>query len=132
MPADSATMAIVSGYDVTLRSRAGWRVRGSRAADHVAAVVHRRPAARAGHAGLRRDPFEFVPADAPIEIPHRSSDSSLRRRRASTRGTWVRAGMQYRDLIPGRLGGRFIASHIRIPDGGDVPDYVHYHRIRSR
>lgn len=41
-----------------------------------------------------------------------------------------RAGMQYRDLIPGRLGGQFIASHIRIPNGGQVPDYVHYHKIR--
>lgn len=41
-----------------------------------------------------------------------------------------RAGMQYRDLIPSRLGGRFIASHIRIPDGGDVPDYVHFHKVR--
>jgi len=39
-----------------------------------------------------------------------------------------RAGMQYRDLIPGRLGGRFVASHIRIPDGGETPDYVHYHK----
>lgn len=47
-------------------------------------------------------------------------------------GTWVvgRAGMRYRDLIPGRQGGRFIASHIVIPDAGPVPDYVHYHRIR--
>ncbi|MDG1712949.1 MAG: cupin domain-containing protein [Woeseiaceae bacterium] len=45
---------------------------------------------------------------------------------------WVdgRAGMQYRDLIPNRLGGRFIASHIRIEEGGPVPDYVHYHHIR--
>lgn len=45
---------------------------------------------------------------------------------------WVtgRAGMLYRDLIPSRLGGRFVASHIRIPDGGSVPDYVHFHRIR--
>jgi quercetin dioxygenase-like cupin family protein len=41
-----------------------------------------------------------------------------------------RAGMQYRDLIPGRLGGSFIASHIRIPKGGEVPDYVHYHNVR--
>ncbi|MEM9520525.1 MAG: cupin domain-containing protein [Actinomycetota bacterium] len=41
-----------------------------------------------------------------------------------------RAGMQYRDLIPGRLGGRFIASHIAIPGGGPVPDYVHHHDIR--
>ncbi len=41
-----------------------------------------------------------------------------------------RAAMQYRDLIPGRMGGRFIASHIRIPTGGAVPDYVHYHKVR--
>lgn len=41
-----------------------------------------------------------------------------------------RAGMQYRDLIPDRFGGRFIASHIRIPDGGPVPDYVHHHDIQ--
>jgi quercetin dioxygenase-like cupin family protein len=47
-------------------------------------------------------------------------------------GEWVvgRAGMRYRDLIPGRLGGRVVASHIQIPAGGPVPDYVHYHRIR--
>lgn len=41
-----------------------------------------------------------------------------------------RAGMEYRDLIPGRMGGRFIASHIRIPGGGKTPDYVHYHKVR--
>lgn len=41
-----------------------------------------------------------------------------------------RAGMLYRDLIPDRLGGKLIASHIRIPDGGPVPDYVHYHKVR--
>jgi quercetin dioxygenase-like cupin family protein len=40
-----------------------------------------------------------------------------------------RAGMLYRDLIPGRLGGRYIASHITIPQGGPVADWVHYHRI---
>jgi hypothetical protein len=38
--------------------------------------------------------------------------------------------MIYRDLIPGRLGGRFIASHIAIPQGGPVADWVHYHLIR--
>jgi quercetin dioxygenase-like cupin family protein len=48
----------------------------------------------------------------------------------TTNDAWYvgRAGMQYRDLIPGRLGGRFIASHIRIPDGGETQDYVHYHK----
>ncbi len=41
-----------------------------------------------------------------------------------------RAGMLYRDLIPGRLGGRYIASHITIPEGGPVSDWVHYHRVQ--
>ena len=41
-----------------------------------------------------------------------------------------RAGMLYRDLLPSRQGGRFIASHIRIPDAGPVPDEVHFHNIR--
>jgi quercetin dioxygenase-like cupin family protein len=40
-----------------------------------------------------------------------------------------RAGMLYRDLIPTRLGGRYIASHISILDGGPVADWVHYHRV---
>jgi quercetin dioxygenase-like cupin family protein len=41
-----------------------------------------------------------------------------------------RAGMFYRDLVPGRLGGRYIASYITIPTGGPVADWVHFHRIR--
>lgn len=41
-----------------------------------------------------------------------------------------RAGMLYRDLIPGRLGGSFIGSHISIPCGGLVPDYVHHHEVK--
>ena len=40
-----------------------------------------------------------------------------------------RAGMLYRDLIPSRLGGAVIASHIRIPEGGPVPDLVHFHSV---
>jgi quercetin dioxygenase-like cupin family protein len=52
-------------------------------------------------------------------------------RRLKDKTPWVigRAGMQYRDLIPGRLGGSIIASHIRIPDAGPVPDMVHYHTV---
>ncbi len=41
-----------------------------------------------------------------------------------------RAGMRYRDLIPDRWGGRFIASHITIAEAGPVPDYVHFHKVR--
>ena len=40
--------------------------------------------------------------------------------------------MLYRDLIPDRLGGRYIASHITIPEGGPVVDWVHFHRIAAQ
>jgi quercetin dioxygenase-like cupin family protein len=52
-------------------------------------------------------------------------------RRLRDQAPWVigRAGMQYRDLVPTRLGGAMIASHIRIPDGGPVPDMVHFHKV---
>lgn len=51
-------------------------------------------------------------------------------RRLADQAPWVlgRAGMSYRDLIPSRLGGAMIASHIRVPDG-PVPDMVHFHKV---
>lgn len=47
---------------------------------------------------------------------------------AGSTGGEGRAGMHYRDLIPSRLGGRYIASHIAVPDG-PVADWVHYHQL---
>ncbi len=41
-----------------------------------------------------------------------------------------RAGMLYRDLLPDRAGGQWIASHIRVPDEGPVDDAVHYHHVQ--
>ncbi len=49
--------------------------------------------------------------------------------RASGEASPGRAGMRYRDLIPGRLGGRYIASHITIAEGGPVADWVHFHHV---
>ncbi len=74
--------------------------------------------------GVPPDTLTLPPLDSRWQVV-RASDSS---------GGWHvgRAGMLYRDLIPSRLGGRFIASHIRIPLGGPVPDYVHYHRVRMQ
>jgi quercetin dioxygenase-like cupin family protein len=45
---------------------------------------------------------------------------------------WIegRAGMRYLDVVPGRQGGRLIASRIQIEHAGPVPDYVHFHRVR--
>src|SRR5215468_913916 len=69
--------------------------------------------------------------DIPTDLPEGERGFVISRLNATNNAWYVgRAGMQYRDLIPGRLGGRFIASHIRIPGGGPVPDYVHFHKIR--
>mmetsp|Transcript_41231 Transcript_41231/g.133067 ORF Transcript_41231/g.133067 Transcript_41231/m.133067 type:complete len:102 (+) Transcript_41231:1200-1505(+) len=38
--------------------------------------------------------------------------------------------MLYRDLLPDRAGGSLIVSLIRIEEDGEVPDWVHYHRVR--
>lgn len=76
----------------------------------------------------------IFPADSPRVAELSRGDETIRLERISTAivdGEWHvgRAGMEYRDLIPDRLGGRLIASHIRIPNGGPIPDYVHYHHV---
>jgi len=78
--------------------------------------------------------IELVNAVPQLQIPEGVQEFVLTRMLSSSDGEQVwgagRAGMLYRDLIPSRLGGRFVASHIRIPDAGPVPDYVHFHRVR--
>ena len=71
---------------------------------------------------------EFRPDTRALVVP--PSVPSLSVVRATDDFGVGRAGMRYRDLLPDRWGGRFIASHILIPHGGPVPDYVHFHRIR--
>ena len=63
-------------------------------------------------------------------VPPLAARLELTRAAHGDAGGVGRAAMHYRDLLPARQGGRFIASHITIPDGGPVPDYVHHHRIR--
>lgn len=74
--------------------------------------------------------IELSEAQPAIEIPVGTQEFVVSHNDDPTAWGTGRAGMQYRDLIPSRLGGRFIASHIRIPEGGEVPDYVHFHKIR--
>ncbi|MEM1232606.1 MAG: cupin domain-containing protein [Pseudomonadota bacterium] len=72
---------------------------------------------------------EVAPLAPPVVMPEVQHEFVVRR--LADQAPWVigRAGMHYRDLIPSRLGGSIIASHIRIPDGGPVPDMVHYHSV---
>lgn len=74
--------------------------------------------------------IEFAPADPPLDVPKPRAEAFLQALFDDTGWTRGRAGMLYRGLIPDRLGGYLIASHIRIPDGGPVPDKVHHHGIR--
>ncbi len=73
--------------------------------------------------------IKIVPKTYHLEIPE--TKHSFEVRQLKDNDSWVigRAGMLYRDLITDRLGGSIIASHINIPDGGPVPDMVHYHTI---
>lgn len=81
----------------------------------------------------------IFPADNPREAFVSHGDEWVRLQKATGRidsdpqsqSDWIqgRAGMEYRDLIPDRLGGRVIASHVRLTEGGEVADYVHYHKI---
>ena len=72
---------------------------------------------------------EIEQLNPPVHMP--DTDHAFVVRRLRDQAPWVigRAGMHYRDLIPTRLGGSIIASHIRIPDGGPVPDMVHFHKV---
>jgi quercetin dioxygenase-like cupin family protein len=73
--------------------------------------------------------IEWCDPHAMKEMPTSTQEFIISRALADNVWGKGRAGMQYRDLIPGRLGGRYIASHIRIPQGGPVPDYVHFHQV---
>ncbi len=74
--------------------------------------------------------IEFAPATPPLVVPPAVPSFVVTRFDGGSKWGTGRAGMQYRDLVPDRQGGYLIASHIRIPDGGPVPDYVHFHTIR--
>ena len=119
-PADSPRTAVVSGSGNRLRLEA------AATGTSVALRVHGRPVDAMPPPGIA---VEFVQNGEELHIPNLVPALTVQ---TADSGDWVtgRAGMQYRDLLPDRLGGRFIASHIRIPTGGPVPDYVHHHAVR--
>ena len=91
---------------------------------------------RAGGARLLTIRPADNPAEALLELPDGDRVRLRRTPVALSRGDdahgWHtgRAGMHYRDLIPDRWDGRFVASHIAVPAGGEVPDDVHFHDVR--
>jgi quercetin dioxygenase-like cupin family protein len=127
MPADAPTLAVINGHGLMLRLEQAKNAAplGLRLLCDLKSLPADTPRALTAPGGTR---VELIDAQAGIEIPAGTNEFILTRM-TDQWGTG-RAGMQYRDLIPSRLGGRFIASHIRIPGGGPVPDYVHFHKVR--
>ena len=74
--------------------------------------------------------IEVADSLQPYKLPPISQSFVISRSRGAREEGVGRAGMLYRDLVPERQGGRFVGSHIRIPNGGPVGDYPHYHRLR--
>ena len=129
-PADDPAVAIVSGH--------GLRIRLERDGQGSPGTIRLHGADPAAFAEGETEVMapngtrvEIVLADPPLELPP-MAQSFVVNTLGGGAGEWGvgRAGMGYRDLIPDRQGGRFIASHIRITEGGPVPDMVHFHKVR--
>jgi quercetin dioxygenase-like cupin family protein len=129
-PADSPSVAMLSGHGLTIRLQP--------AADGLEPGVLRLTCVDPMHVGdgatvvtaPNGTRIELVDADPSLVLPPIAQSLVVARVADNPRWGVGRAGMQYRDIIPGRQGGRFIGSHIRIPNGGPVPDYVHFHKVR--
>ena len=126
-PADDPSVAVISGHGLRLRLElAAAEPPGTLriTADEPATIAGGQTELVAPN-GTR---IEIHPTPA-LEIPPTQHSFVVSRR--NDVGAWVvgRAGMEYRDMIPGRLGGSVIASNIRIPNGGPVADMVHFHDI---
>ncbi len=127
-PADDPQTAVFSGHGLRLRVEKG-------ATEHPGTIriLTDDPLGFAGGATALTAPngtrVEIAERNPPLVLPQTLHSFVVRR--LADQAPWIigRAGMQYRDLIPDRLGGSIIASHIRIPDGGPVPDMVHFHKV---
>lgn len=127
-PADDPEVAVLSGHGLRLRIQ-----KGAAEAPGTLRILTEDPDSFAGGQRSLTAPngtrVEIEDLNPPLMLPQ--TEHAFVVRRLADQAPWVigRAGMHYRDLVPSRLGGAVIASHIRIPDGGPVPDMVHFHRV---
>ncbi|MCG6857799.1 MAG: cupin domain-containing protein [Salaquimonas sp.] len=127
-PADNPSVAVVSGYGATLRL-----TRGAQGEPGTLRLLYNDPSAFPGNSETLTAPngmrIEFIEAHPPLVMPPTKHQFMVRKLTDSDPWVIGRAGMQYRDLVPDRLGGSMIASHIRVPVKGPVPDNVHFHIV---
>ena len=125
-PADNPSVAVLSGHGVRLRIE-----KGAGEAPGTLRILTDDPGFAGGARSLTAPNGTNVEIDElnpPVVTP--ATEHAFVVRRLADQAPWVigRAGMEYRDLVPSRLGGAMIASHIRVPDG-PVPDMVHFHKV---
>jgi quercetin dioxygenase-like cupin family protein len=125
-PADNPEVAVLSGHGLRVRIE-----KGAPEAPGTLRVLTDDPGFAGGAKALTAPNgtrIEIDELDPPVVTP--TTEHAFVVRRLADQAPWVigRAGMEYRDLIPTRLGGAMIASHIRVPDG-PVPDMVHFHKV---
>lgn len=127
-PADDPATAVISGHGLRLRL-----VRGAPGDGGTLRLLCDHPGNAPGGGAPLVAPngtrIEFGLANPPMVTPPTQHAFMVRRLKDKTPWVIGRAGMQYRDLVPGRLGGSMIASHIRVPEAGPVPDNVHFHIV---
>jgi len=126
-PADNPAVAVLSGHGIRVRL-----MHDLDEAPGMIRILTDDPGFADGARSLTAPGGCRVEVDAlnpPLVLP--PTEHAFVVRRLADQAPWVigRAGMHYRDLVPSRLGGAIIASHIRIPDGGPVPDMVHFHKV---
>ena len=125
-PADNPAVAVMSGHGLRVQLDAG----STAAPGHLRILTD--DASFAGGKRALTSPggtkVEVDELNPPLVLP--KTEHAFVVRRLADQAPWVigRAGMEYRDLVPSRLGGAMIASHIRVPDG-PVPDMVHFHKV---
>ena len=127
-PADNPEVAVLSGHGLRICLQTG-----APESPGTLRILTENPDAFAAGQRLLTAPngtrVEIDDLNPPLHLP--ATEHAFVVRRLADQAPWIigRAGMHYRDLVPSRLGGAMIASHIRIPDGGPVPDMVHFHKV---
>ncbi|WP_322032217.1 cupin domain-containing protein [Paraburkholderia sp. J76] len=128
-PADNPSTAMLSGHGLSIRLGVGL-ANGVKELRVLCDDPYQLPAGARELVAPNGVRIRLEASDPPILQPETVQELVLSNLDEETHWNVGRAGLRYRDLLPARHGGAFIASHIRILEGGPVPDYTHFHKVR--